>query len=242
MSIFLELAFLFFIGSVSGWCVEVLFRRYISSANPDRKWINPGFCTGPYIPLYGFGLVILFLGASLGSLSWFACCGYRKALLFLVVSAAITGVEYIAGIFLLKVMKLRLWDYSGEWGNIQGVICPKFSLLWTLSGSVYYFLIHPQILTALNWFARNLTFSFVIGFFFGIFLIDVAQSAHLVVKLKQYAIENNVIVRYEHLKLQIRNARDRKMQRYHFFFPFRSDRPLYEHIKEMRESLEKRKR
>ena len=45
MNIFLILAFLFFIGSVSGWVLELFFRRFFSRANPERKWINPGFCT-----------------------------------------------------------------------------------------------------------------------------------------------------------------------------------------------------
>ena len=56
MNIFLTLAFLFFIGATLGWVLELLFRRFFSSANPERKWINPGFCVGPYLPLYGCGL------------------------------------------------------------------------------------------------------------------------------------------------------------------------------------------
>ena len=70
MSVFLKLAYLFFIGSVCGWCLEVLFRRFFSRANPERKWINPGFCTGPYLPLYGFGLCLLYLIASLENQSY----------------------------------------------------------------------------------------------------------------------------------------------------------------------------
>lgn len=66
MNLFLTLAFLFFIGAITGWVIEVLFRRFLSSANPERKWINPGFCTGPYLPLYGVGLCMLYLIASMG--------------------------------------------------------------------------------------------------------------------------------------------------------------------------------
>ncbi|MDE7431059.1 MAG: putative ABC transporter permease, partial [Lachnospiraceae bacterium] len=61
INIFLELAFLFFMGSLSGWGLEVIFRRFFSDANPERKWINPGFLAGPYLPLYGFSLCALFL-------------------------------------------------------------------------------------------------------------------------------------------------------------------------------------
>lgn len=65
MSLFLTLAYLFFIGSVFGWVLELFFRKFFSSANPKHKWINPGFCVGPYVPLYGSGLCILCLMAAL---------------------------------------------------------------------------------------------------------------------------------------------------------------------------------
>lgn len=143
---------------------------------------------------------------------------------------------------MLRVAHIRLWDYSKAWGNLHGLICPKFSLIWALIAASYYFLVHPQILNALHWFAQNLAFSFVIGLFFGVFLIDVAHSLQLTAKLQKFAEENDVIVRYENLKLQMRKVREETKQKYHFFSPFRSDRPLSEHLKEMRESLEQRRR
>ena len=66
MSVFLTLAYLFFVGSVFGWVLELFFRKFFSSSNPEHKWINPGFCTGPYLPIYGRGLCVLYLLASLG--------------------------------------------------------------------------------------------------------------------------------------------------------------------------------
>lgn len=246
MNLFLILAFLFCIGAVSGWVIELIFRRFFSSANPERKWINPGFCTGPYVPLYGFGLCFLYLIASFESLPWLAALRFRKLVLFLLMAVTMTLIEYIAGIFLLKVAHLRLWDYSREWGNLQGLICPKFSVIWALLGGAYYFWIHPRILNALRWFSRNLAFSFFIGLFFGVFLLDVAHALQLAAKLQRFARENDVVVRYEHLKLQIRKTYEEKKQKYPFFFPFRSDRPLAEHLaehlKEMRETFEQRKK
>ncbi len=240
MNLFLILSFLFFIGAVSGWGIELLFRRFLSSANPERKWINPGFCTGPYLPLYGFGLCFLYLIASLESLPFMEVLRYPKVMLFVIMAITMTVLEYIAGIFLLKVAHLRLWDYSREWGNINGLICPKFSLIWASLGAAYYFLVHPKILDTLRWFSENLAFSFVIGLFFGVFLIDLSHSLEIAGKLKKFAAENHVVVRYEHLKLQIRKAYEEKKQKYPFFAPFRSDRPLSDHLKEMRQTLEQR--
>lgn len=146
MSLFLSLAYLFFIGSVLGWVLELFFRRFISSANPERKWINPGFCVGPYVPLYGSGLCILYLLASLGDTWAFGATAAGRMLLFLCMAVSMTAIEYLVGILLLKCFKLRLWDYSMMRGNIRGLICPAFSLIWAAMGAVYYFFVHPRVL------------------------------------------------------------------------------------------------
>ena len=240
MNVFLILAFLFFIGSVFGWILELIYRRFFSKANPERKWINPGFCTGPYVPLYGCGLCIMFLIASLEQYNFITNPIGNKAALFTVAALSMTVIEYIAGICCLKLAKVRLWDYSSEWGNINGIICPKFSLIWALLGAVYYFFIHPHILNALNWLSQNLAFSFVIGLFFGVFIIDVANSAQLVVRLKKFAEDNDVVIRYEMIKAHIRDVHEKASKKPSFLHPFRSDRPLNEHLKEMRFSFEAR--
>lgn len=124
MNLFLTLAFLFFIGSTFGWVLELFYRRFISSSNPERRWINPGFCTGPYLPIYGNGLCALYLLASLeGLLPWM-----NKFVMFALMAVAMTAIEYVAGLCCLKIAKVRLWDYRDQWGNIQGIICPLFSL------------------------------------------------------------------------------------------------------------------
>ena len=239
MNIFLIYAYLFFLGSGFGWILELFYRRFISAANPERKWINPGFCIGPYVPLYGFGLCLLYLFASMGEKHGIGTGITNRLMLFVGMALSLTLIEYIAGIVSLKWLKVRLWDYSDQWGNIQGVICPKFSCYWAILGGVYYFGIHAYILDALEWLSRNLAFSFVIGYFFGVFTIDVVYSANLIAKLKQYAEENQIVVRYEHLKAQIRKAQDQAKEKSHFLFPFRSTHSLREHLKQVYGALER---
>lgn len=239
MSLFLTLAYLFFIGSVMGWVLELLYRNL---TKPHRKWINPGFCTGPYVPLYGFGLCILYLLASLERYSVIEDPFWNKVSIIIAMGICMTLIEYIAGICCLKLMKVRLWDYSRQWGNIQGIICPTFSLIWTAIGVVYDFFVHPHILNALQWLAQNLAFSFFIGMFFGVFLIDVAHSAQLVSKLKKFAEENEVVVKYENIKHHIRNAHLQASRKYHFFMPFHSEHALVDHLREMYGVLEKQRK
>lgn len=231
MNDFLILAFLFFCGSLVGWSLEVVFRRFFSSANPSRRWINPGFLTGPYLPLYGFSLCILYVLAeceqyiSIDSIFW------RKSLLFVFMAISITLFEYIAGLIFIKGLKTKLWDYSENKYNIQGIICPLFTFFWWLLSAIYYFFIHNSILTSLEWLSQNLAFSFFIGMFYGIIIIDISNSLQLVFKIKQFAVENDVVVKYEKLRHTIHEENLKRRERISFLFNFTSKGNLHENLK-----------
>ena len=240
MDLLMNLAFLFFIGSVTGWIIELLFRRFISSSNPERKWINPGFCTGPYLPLYGSGLCVMYLLSSLEEKNIIPDPAWNKIVLLLGMALCITAIEYIAGILTLKVAKVRLWDYRTEWGNVNGIICPKFSAVWTVLCALYLFLLHRHVLAALVWFSDHSAFSFLIGVFYGVFVIDVIHSVELVAKLKKFAEENGVIVKYEAVKEFIRQKKEKTKEKYRFFKPFHTNGPLVDHLRDMKDNFEKR--
>ena len=194
---------------------------------------------GPYVPLYGSGLCILYLLASFGDSHGTDTAGGR-ALLIIGMALSMTAIEYIAGLMSLKLMHVRLWDYSNQWGNIQGLICPQFSLIWAAASAGYYYLVHPHILDALKWLSENLAFSFVIGFFFGVFTIDVVYSAHLLSRIRQFAKENEVDIKLERLKSHIRSRQDEQREKANFLFAFRSSHSLAEHLREAQEAWEER--
>lgn len=231
MNDFLMLAFLFFCGSLVGWGIEVVFRKFVSRANPDRRWINPGFLTGPYLPLYGFSLCILYLLADLEQFIHIDNTFFRKSLLFIVMALCITFVEYIAGLIFIKGLKTKLWDYSDKKFNIQGIICPQFTFFWWLLSAIYYFLIHNSIITSLDWLSHNLSFSFVIGFFYGVLTIDVVNSLQLVVKIRKFASENDIVVIYDRLRDSIHEENIKRKEKINFIFSFKSGNTIHENLK-----------
>ena len=241
MSLFLKLTFLFCIGSLSGWVLEVFYRRFFSDANPERKWINPGLCQGPYLPLYGTGLCVLYLIAMSEKYYLLSNPIANKIMLFLVMSVSMTAIEYILGYLTLTYSHVRLWDYRNEWGNIQGLICPKFSMYWSILGAMYYFLIHPHILESLEWLANNLGFSFGVGLFFGIFSIDFANATNMVMTIKKYASEHDMVVKYEEFKEQIRAHHEARNLKYHFFAPLHTAKPVQEYLYDMKMQVEYKK-
>ena len=143
----------------------------------------------------------------------------RKGLLFVVMSLCITAAEYIAGLIFIKHMNIKLWDYSKEWGNINGLVCPLFSFFRAVLGAVYYFGIHPRIPDALRWLADNLAFSFCIGFFYGIFVIDLVYSANLAAKIRGFAEEKNIVMKYEEFKEHIRDFKRERHEKAQFLCP-----------------------
>lgn len=230
MSEALILAFLFFMGCIIGWGIEVIFRRF-KKENVSRKWVNPGFLVGPYLPLYGFGLCGLYLLASLENTSLIEeVTAGSKIILFIVMSIVMTLFEYIAGLIFIKGLHVQLWDYSKEKFNFQGIICLKFSIFWAILGAIYYFLVHPHILNALQWLSHNLQFSFFIVAFFGVFMVDVVYSLNIVTKVRAFAKEKQILVKYEELRAQIRENAEEKREKLHWFLRFKSGTPLAEHL------------
>lgn len=231
MNYFLILTFLFAVGSMTGWGIEVIYRRFFS----QKHWVNPGFLAGPCLPLYGFSLCILYLLAQTEDSIPVAHTALRKLLLFAAMAIAITALEYAVGRIMIGVMHLRLWDYSDRWGNIGGIICPLFSFFWMVLSALYYFLVHPHILEALRWLSQNLAFSFGIGFFYGILVIDFTYSAQIVRKIRAFADEKQIVVRLEGLREEIRQNREQRRLR--FLLSLRTERPLPEILEEYSEKL-----
>lgn len=240
MQLFLSILFLFFSGSLIGWCIELIWRRFFSSSNKEKKWINPGFLIGPYLPLYGFSLIILFLLTFI-DVSWISNTTVQKFALFLLMALSITFFEYIAGLIFIKGMKIKLWDYSNCWGNFQGIICPLYSLFWYILSAIYYFLIHPKILNWLFWFTNHKEFCLIIGFFYGIFSVDVFYSLKLMTKIKKFASSNDIIIRLENLKQTIRSKNEENKEKIHFWLSTKSEQiSLNENLKEFLNKTKKK--
>ncbi len=236
MNIALVVAFLFYIGSSFGWLLELFYRRLIA-----KKWINPGFLTGPYLPIYGIGLCMLF-SLSFVDMSFIQNPILQNILLLIFMGIAMTIIEYVAGIIFIKGLKVKLWDYSNMWGNVDGIICPLYTFLWSILGAVYYFFIQSRMIEAVEWLSHNLAFSFVIGFFFGILTIDIINSMNLVVKLRKFAKENQILVRFEELKMHIRENQEKRRERINYLFAFKTNRRLSEILDEYKNKYQNRKR
>lgn len=214
------LIFIFFIGSSFGWILELFFRRIV-----HKKWVNPGFLVGPYLPIYGFSLCALTY-----SYEFFLERSTSPFGIIILMGLFITILELIGGL-IFQHEGIMLWDYSDRLFNYKGIICPLFSIIWTILGGIYYFFIAPYIMNAIKWYSKNLSFSFILGVFFGCIIIDFIYSTKLLVKLRKFAKDNNIEVKYEELKCYIKKVQQERKDKYSFLFAFNQSMPLHEYLK-----------
>ncbi|AFG37413.1 putative ABC transporter permease [Spirochaeta africana] len=116
--LWIELVAVFTTGGIFGWLLEVGYRSFHA-----RRLVNPGLLYGPVVPLYGFGLVMVLYGRLLLDDQSFLGT-------VLLLTLAVTLLEYLAGALAESLIGIKLWDYSDRPLNLQGRICFQFSLYW----------------------------------------------------------------------------------------------------------------
>ncbi|MDE6845359.1 MAG: hypothetical protein K2J99_06285 [Lachnospiraceae bacterium] len=109
--------FFFYVYCFLGWCFE---SAYVSVKS--RKLVNRGFMRGPFLPLYGSGAIMMLV----------VSMPFRDNVWLTYIAGVIgaTALEYVTGVTMEALFKVRYWDYSNKHFNFQGHICLSSSLAW----------------------------------------------------------------------------------------------------------------
>ena len=109
--------FFFYFYCFFGWCFE---STYVSIKS--RKLVNRGFMRGPFLPLYGSGAIMMLV----------VSMPFQDNLVLVYIAGCIgaTVLEYVTGVIMEALFKVRYWDYSKNKFNFQGHICLGSSLAW----------------------------------------------------------------------------------------------------------------
>ena len=151
---------------------------------------------------------------------------------------AMTVIEYITGLIFIKGLRIRLWDYSKQWGNIQGIICPLYSFFWLIVAAIYYFVIDAKVINAVVWFVNNIQFAYVVGVISGIFIVDLCHSIGLGRRIKCFADEHNVVIHLEKLKETIYDKTSELYNKHPgFFFPLKLLSSFKDQLAEIKEKF-----
>ncbi len=109
--------FFFYFYCFCGWCVE---SAYVSVKN--RKLTNRGFMRGPFLPIYGSGAIMMLV----------VSIPFQESIILTYLAGCVgaTVLEYVTGVAMEALFKVRYWDYSDKKFNFQGHVCLGTTLSW----------------------------------------------------------------------------------------------------------------
>lgn len=122
----------FYFYCIAGWIFE--------SGNVSvrqKKWVNRGFMKGPWLPLYGSGALVILLST--------LPFEQNPIAVYFVSAISATILEYITGVVMLKLFKVRYWDYRYRKIQFQGHICLVSTIVWGFLGLLMVYIIHPPV-------------------------------------------------------------------------------------------------
>lgn len=129
------LAKIFVVGGLFGFIYEEIFYFFDLG-----KFVKRGITFGPWIPIYAFGAVLIYL---------FCFKIKDKPLYIFLVGTIVSGIlEFVVGYLLYHIGGIRLWDYSVEilnFGNIGGYVCLRSVLFFGISGLILFFIVVPLL-------------------------------------------------------------------------------------------------
>lgn len=169
---FCSFFFIFFIYSVAGFLVELIF----CTIAEKKIILNRGFLIGPYCPIYGTAAVIM----------TFSLRRYIEdpIVVFSMGALISTTTEYITSYVMEKLFKTRWWDYTHESFNVNGRVCLKNSVLFGIGSLFIIYLSDKWLVNLINVFDRNL-FMVINVAIMVVFIVDVVISTNLIFKLRR---------------------------------------------------------
>ena len=175
----INLILLFFVYAFLGWCIEVTLKYF-----QFHRFINRGFLTGPWLPIYGSGAVLITIGVN-GIAPVESSVGTT-----FVVSFVLCGiVEYMTSFILEKRFHARWWDYSQKPMNLHGRVWIGNLILFGLGGVLIVELFNPLFfrLSGQMSFRLREILAIVLSC---IFAADYVMS-HFVLKLVKAGVESS---------------------------------------------------
>ena len=132
----------FFIYCFLGWLYEVGWEFKVGNG-----FVNRGFLHGCYLPIYGFGgliLIILFYKlmkkkVKIGKIN------ITPLIIFLLILVIVSIIEFVASWGMEMIFHKRWWDYSYDKLNIDGRISLRNSSLLAICGMIALYIILPII-------------------------------------------------------------------------------------------------
>ena len=140
----------FFIYCFFGWCFETALVSI-----EEKHFVNRGFLRSPFLPIYGFGsLVMILAGQPFND---------DPVAMFICGALSATLLEYVTGWLMELLFKTRYWDYSDCRYNLSGRICVEATFLWGFMTLLVNYKVHVHLIKPVTDLDRTATIRYSIN-------------------------------------------------------------------------------
>ena len=132
---------IFMVFSFIGWIYELLVFRF----ELGYGYLNRGFLFGPYLPVYGFGGLLMLAATLRLKNKRIEICGISVTPLicFVIAVFVTTAAELLTSYLMEFAIGEWLWDYTNDIPNFQGRIALKSSLRFGIMGILGLYGVYP---------------------------------------------------------------------------------------------------
>ena len=139
------LVYIMIISGLFGFVYEEIFYRFDLG-----YFVKRGTTFGPIIPIYVYGGLLITI---------FTYKYKKNPLIVFFTNFLLTGIfEYLSGYLILKILKLRLWNYNNEilnYLNINGFVCLRSVLFFSISSLLLIYIIIPFIFKLFDKYSKE---------------------------------------------------------------------------------------
>ena len=228
----INIILLFFAYAFLGWCIEVTLKFF-----QFHRFINRGFLTGPWLPIYGSGAALITIAVK-GLSPLETSIGTT-----FVISFVLCGIiEYMTSFVLEKRFHARWWDYSQKPMNLHGRVWIGNLILFGLGGVLIVEVLNPLLAHFAKHSSLRLREILAISLSV-LFAADYVMS-HFVLRLVKTSVENSeaddteTINKEIHLLLSDRSFFHRRFAEAYPEVIFRTER-IAARLEEIRAETEK---
>ncbi|WP_058484955.1 putative ABC transporter permease [Defluviitalea phaphyphila] len=178
---FFDIIIYFALYSFIGWVIETIYNSI-----KKKEFVNRGFLSGPFCPIYGFGAILIIQVFAVFNNS-FSIVSNNIFIQIFVAMILTTILEYITGYILEKMFNCKWWDYSDFFLNLHGRVCLQYSIYWGILSYILINLIHPIIIKYVSFL--NISIKMFINVFIILyFIFDTIKSVTEIIDLRKIVL------------------------------------------------------
>lgn len=169
----------FYFYCIFGWCFE---STYVTLK--EQHPVNRGFLRGPWLPLYGSGAILVL---------WLTLPFQQTpALVYIVGALGATVLEYCTGEAMVRLFRVRYWDYSDQRFQYKGHICLSSSIAWGFLSLLMVYVVHKQVESFIFWMNEEVVS--VMTFLITVLIVyDFSNALRRALDLKELLIQAELV-------------------------------------------------